>query len=199
MKHTREQLGRVMQRQINKTKLHVNIMLFSVADKFQEKLAWLVKSREGGVLWPYSESRWSYKLHFCVQKPRVNVVNIKQFSLSVMSDSLLLYGLQHARPPCPSPTPGSCPNSCPSSQWFHPTISSSVVPFSSCFQSFPASGSFQLSQCFTSGGKSFGVSDTASVLPMNTQGWSPIGWTGWISLKSKGLSRVFSKITVQKH
>ena len=146
-----------MQRQINKTKLHVNIMLFCAADNFQEKLAWLVKSREGEVLWPYLESRWSYKLHFCVQKPRVNVVNIKQFSRSVMSDSLLSHGLQHARPPCLSPTPGVHPNSCSLSRWCHPTISSSVIPFSSRLQSFPAPGSFQMSQCFTSGGKSFGV------------------------------------------
>ena len=196
MKHTREQLGRVMQRQINKTKLHVNIMLFSAADNFQEKLAWLVKSREGEVLWPYSESRWSYKLHFCVQKSRVNVVNIKQFSRSVMSDSLLSHGLQHAMPPCPSPTPGVHPNSCPLSRWCHPTISSSVIPFSSRLQSFPASGSFPMSQCFTSGGQSIGVSASAS---MNTQDWSPLGWTGWISLQSKGLSRVFSNTTVQKH
>ena len=106
-------------------------MLFCAADNFQEKLAWLVKSREGEVLWPYSESRWSYKLHFCVQKPRVNVVNIKQFSRSVMSDSLLSHGLQHARPPCLSPTPGVHPNSCSLSRWCHPTISSSVIPFSS--------------------------------------------------------------------
>ena len=125
MKHTREQLSRVMQRQINKTKLHVNIMLFSTADKFQEKLSWLVKSQEGEVLRPYSESRWSYKLHFCVQKPRVNVVNIKQFSHSVMSDSLQPHGLQHARHCCPSPTPGAYPNPCPLSRWCHPTTSPS--------------------------------------------------------------------------
>ena len=113
-----------------------------------------------------------------------------------MCDSLLLHGLQHARPPCPSPTPGIHPNSCPLSQWCHPTISSSVIPSSSCPQSFPASGSFQMSQCFTSGGQSIGVSASAS---MNTQDWSPLGWTGWISLQSKGLSRVFSDTTVQKH
>ena len=106
---------------------------------------------------------------------------------------------QHARPPCPSPTPGVYPNPCPSSQWCHPTISSSVVPFSSCLQSFPALGSIQMSQLFTSGGQSTGVSASASVLPMNTQDWSPLGWTGWISLQSKGLSRVFSNTIVQKH
>ena len=103
------------------------------------------------------------------------------------------------QPPCPSPTPGVYPNSCPLSRWCHPTISSSVVPFSSCLQSFPASGSFQMSQLFTSGGQSVGVSASASVLPMNIQDWFPLGWTGWISLQSKGLSRVFSNTTVQKH
>ena len=107
--------------------------------------------------------------------------------------------LQHARSPCPSPTPGVYPNLCPLSQWWHPTISSSVVPFSSCPQSFPASGSFKMSQLFPSGGQSIGVSASASVLPMNTQDWSFLGWTGWISLLSKGLSRVFSNTTVQKH
>ena len=103
------------------------------------------------------------------------------------------------RPPCPSPTPRAHPNPRPSSWWCHPTISSSVVPFSSCPQSLPASRSFPMSQFFTSGGQSVGVSASASVLPMNTQDWSPLGWTGWISLQSKGLSRVFSNTTVQKH
>ena len=116
-----------------------------------------------------------------------------------MSDSLRTHGMQHARPPCPFPTPGVYSNSCPLNQWCHPTISSSVVPFSSCLQSFPASGSFPMSQFFTSVGQSTGVSASASILPMNTQGWSPLGWTGWISLQSKGLSRVFSNTTVQKH
>ena len=122
-----------------------------------------------------------------------------QFSHSVMSDSLWPHGLQHARPPCPSPTPGVYPNSCPLSQWCHSTISSSVILFSSCLQSFPASGSFKMSQLFTLGGQSIGVSASASVLPMNIQDWSPLGWTGWISLQSKGLSRVFCNTTVQKH
>ena len=122
-----------------------------------------------------------------------------QFSCSVVSDSLRPHKLQHARPPCPSPTPGGHPNPCPSSRWWHPNISSSVVPFSSCPQSFPASGSFPISQLFTSGGQSIGVSASTSVLPMNTQDWSPLGWTGWIFLWSKGLSRVFSNTTVQKH
>ena len=120
-----------------------------------------------------------------------------QFSRSVMSDSLQSYGLQRARLPCPSPTPRACTNSRPSSRWCHPTIS--VVSFSSRLQSFPASGSFRRGQFFTSGGQSTGVSASASVLPMNTQGWFPLGWTGWISLQSKGLSRVFSSTTGQKH
>ena len=126
-------------------------------------------------------------------------VSSVQFSLSVMSDSLWPHGLQHTRPPCPSPTPGVYSNSCPSHRWCHPTISSSVIPFSSCLQSFPASGSFQMSQFFTSGGQSVGVSASTSLLPMNIQDWFPLGWTGWISLQSKGLSRVFSNTTVQKH
>ena len=109
------------------------------------------------------------------------------------------HGLQHARPPCPSPSHRACSNSCPLSQWCHPTISSSVISFSSRLQSFPASGSFQMSQFFTSGGQSIGVSPSASVLPMNTQDWFPLGWADWISLQSKGLSRVFSNTTVQKH
>ena len=121
------------------------------------------------------------------------------FSSVQFSRSLRPHGLQHTRPPCPPPTPRVYPNSCPSSRWCHPTISSSVIPFSSCPQSFPTAGSFQMSQLFTSGGQSIGVSASTSVLPMNTQDWSPLGWTGWISLQSKGLSRVFSNITVQKH
>ena len=120
-----------------------------------------------------------------------------QFSCSVMSNSLRLHEPQHARPPCPTPTPWAHPNSCPLSQWFHSTISSSVVPFSSCPQFFPASRSFQMGQLFTSGGQSIGVSPSSSDLPMNTQDWSPLGWTGWISSQSKGLWRVFSNTTVQ--
>ena len=120
------------------------------------------------------------------------------FSRTVVSDSLRSHGLQHPRLPCPSPTPGVHSNSCPLSHWCHPTISSSVVPFS-CPQSFPASGSSQMSQLATSGGQSIGVSASTSVLPMNTQDWSPLGWTGWMSLQSKGLSRVFFNTTVQKH
>ena len=122
-----------------------------------------------------------------------------QFTCSVMSESLRPHGLQHTRPPCPSPTPGVYSNSCPLSQWCHPTSSSSVVPFSSRLQSFQASRSFPMSQFFASGGQSIGVSVSASVLPMNIQDWFPLGWTGWISLLSKGLSRVFSNTTVQNH
>ena len=119
-----------------------------------------------------------------------------QFSCSVISGSLWPHELQHARLPCPSPTPGACSNSCPLSRWCHSTISSSVIPFSFCLQSFPVSGSFPMSQFFTSGGQSIGVSASASVLPMNIQDWFPLGWTGWISLQSKGLSRVFFNTTV---
>ena len=122
-----------------------------------------------------------------------------QFSHSVVSNSLWPHGLQHARPRCPSPTPRAYSNSCPSSWWCHPTISSSVIPFFSCLQSFPASGSFPVSQFFTSSGQSIGVSASASVLPMSIQDWFPLGWTGWISLQYKGLSRVFPNTTVEKH
>ena len=127
------------------------------------------------------------------------ILSTYQFSRSVMSDSLWPHELQHARPPCPSPTLRVHSNSCPSSQWCHPAISSSVIPFSSCPQSIPASESFPMSQLFTWGGQSIGVSALASVLPKNTQDWSPLEWTGWISLQFKGLSRVLSNTTVQKH
>ena len=122
-----------------------------------------------------------------------------QFNCSAVPDSLQPHGLQHARPPCPSPTPRIYSNSCPLSRWRYPTISSSVVPFSSSLQSSPASGSFQMSQFFTSSGQSTGVSASASVLPMNIRDWFPLGWTGWISLQSEGLSRIFSNTTLQKH
>ena len=118
------------------------------------------------------------------------------FCCSVMSNSLQSHGLQYARLPCPSPSPGACSNPCPLSRWCHPIISSSVIPL---LQSFPASWCFQMSQFFTSGGQSIGVSASASVPPMNIQDWFPLGWTSWISLQSKGLSRVFSNTTVQKH
>ena len=130
-----------------------------------------------------------------------SVVVVTQFSsVQLLSRvSLWPHGLQHARLPCTSPTPRVCSNSCPLSPWCHPTISSSVIPFSSCLQSFPASGSFLMIWLFTSGGQSIGASVSASVLPMNIQDWFPLGWTGWISLQSKGLSRVFSNTTVPKH
>ena len=132
---------------------------------------------------------------WCCESAALNSV---QFSCSVMSDSLWSHEPQHSRPPCPSPTARVHPNPCLLSQWWHTTIWSSAIPFS-CPQSFPASGSFQMSQFFTSGGQSIGVSASTSVLPINTQDWPPLGWTGWISLQSKGLSRVFSNTTVQKH
>ena len=125
--------------------------------------------------------------------------SVAQFSCSVVSDSLRPHESQHARPPCPSPTPGVHSDSCPSSPWCHPAISSSVIPFSSCPQSLPASGCFPMSQLFPWGGQSIGVSASVSVLPMNTKDWSSLGWTSWISLQSKGLSRVFSSTTVEKH
>ena len=122
-----------------------------------------------------------------------------QFSRSVLSDCLQPHESQHTRPPDPSRIPGFYSNSCPSSRWCNPAISSSVVPFSSCPQSLPASGSFPVNQLFAWGGQNIGVSASASVPPMHTQDWSPLGWTSWISLQSKGLSRVFSNTTVQKH
>ena len=138
------------------------------------------------------------KDRLCLCGPHFPILS-QQFSCSVVSDSLWPHGLQHARPPCPSLTPRVYSNSSPLSWWCHPTISSSAVPYSSCLQSFPASGSFPMSQFFTSGGQSIGVSASASVLPMNTQDWFPLGWTDWISLQSKGLSRAFYNTTVQKH
>ena len=122
-----------------------------------------------------------------------------QFHHSVVSNSLWPHGLQQARPPCPSPAPGVYSNSCPLSRWCHPAILSSVIPFSCRLQSFPASGSFQMSQLFVSGGQSIRVSVSTSILSMNIQDWSPLGWIGWVSLQFKGLSRVFSNNTVQKN
>ena len=129
----------------------------------------------------------------------INIIYSVQFSCSVVSNSLQPHKSQHTRPPCPSQTPGVYSNSCLSSWWCHPAISSTVFSFSSCPQSLPASGSFLMSQFFTRGGQSIGVSASASVLPMNTQDWSPLDWTGWISLQSKEFSRVFSNNTLQKH
>ena len=140
----------------------------------------------------YSANPFNWCGKYCFQFSSV------QFSHSVVPNSLLPHGLQYARPPCPLPTPGAYSYSCPLSRWCHRTISSSVIPFSSCLQSFPASGSFQVSQFFASGGRSTRVSASASVLPMNIQDWFLLGLTGLISLLSKGLSRVFSNTTVQK-
>ena len=128
-----------------------------------------------------------------------STIHSVQFSRSVMSDSLRPHESQHARPPCPSPTPGVHSDSRPSSQWCYPAISFSVVPFSSCPQSLPASAFFPMSQFFAWGGQSAGVPALASFLPKKSQGWSPSEWTGWMSFQSKGFSRVFSKTTVQKH
>ena len=145
-------------------------------------------------MWEYHVNKQAKTFFFSLKW-----VSSVQFRHSVVSESLWPHESQHARPPCPSPTPRVHSNSCPLSQWCHPAISSSVIPFSSCPQSLPASGSFPMSQLFAKGGQSIGVSASASVLPMNTQDWSPLGWTGWISLQSRGLSRVFSNTTVQRH
>ena len=137
--------------------------------------------------------------HQCMSDIRKVFRTSVQFTHSVVSNCLWPHGPQNTRSPCPSSIPEVYPNSSPLNWWCHPTISSSVFPFSSCLQYYPASGSFPMSQLFTSGGQSTGVSASASFLPMNTQDWSPLGWTGWISLQSKGLSRVFSNTTLQKH
>ena len=152
---------------------------------------------ENGYMYMYGwvPSLFTWNFHNIVNQLSSSV----QFSHSVVSHPLRPHEPQHARPPCPSPTPGVHPNPCPLSWWCLPTISSSVIPFSSHPQSFPAAGSFQMSQLFASGGQSIGVSASASVLPRNTQDWFPLGWTSWNSLKSKGLSRVFFNTTVQKH
>ena len=150
--------------------------------------AWTSRSLRFTCCWSLAWRILSITLLACVQ-----------FSHSVVSDSLGPHEPQHAKLPCPSPTPGVHANPCPLSHWCHPIISSSVVPYSSCPQSFPASGSFPMSQLFARGSQSIGVLASISVLPMNTQDWSPLGWTSWISLQSKGLSRVFSNTTVQKH
>ena len=157
-------------------------------------ITWLVKATSqvygkgmAGIKWSEVYSQFS------------TIFSSVQFNLSVVSDSLQPHESQHARPPCPSPTPGVHPDSRPSSQWCHPALSCSVIPFSSCPQSLPASESFPMSQLFAWGGRSTGVSALAPFLPKKSQGWSPSEWTGWISLQSKGLSRVFSNTTVQKH
>ena len=159
--------------------------LTTLRTSIREETLWGEKTKHKFWIWKVQWLKW-----------RIYSV---QFSSSVVSDSLWPHGLQHARPPCPSPTPGVYPNSCPLRWWCHPTISSSVVPFSSRLPSYPASRSFPMGQFFASGAQSIGASASASVLLMNIQDWSPLGWTGWLSLQSKGLSRVFSNTTVQKH
>ena len=156
------------------------------------------EERVGVSVWVWRQEK---KIHEWTHSPQTGgvCVFVTQFSCSVVSYSLWPHGLQHTWLPCPSPVPGAYSNSCPSSWWCHPAISSFVLPFSSCLQSFPASGSFPVSQFFVSGGHSIGVSASASVLPMNIQDWFPLGWTDLIFLQSKGLSRVFSNTTVQKH
>ena len=153
-------------------------------------------------IWTHCRSHLFFQLKMRIMPLyliRKIIYSFIHFGRSVMSNSLWPHGLQHTRLLCPSPTPGAGSNSCSWSWWCHPTISSSVIPFSSSLQFFPASGSFAMSQFFTSGGQSTGVSASASVLPMNIQDWFPLGWTGRISLRSKGLSRVFFSTTVQNH
>ena len=149
--------------------------------------------------WARNLSSWDNITSLGLRPIRTQEIVSVQFSYSVVSDSLHSYESQHARPPCPSPSPRVHLYSRPSSPWCHPAISSSVIPFSSCPPSLPASGSFPMSQLFAWGGQSTGVSALASVLPKKSQGWSPSEWTGWISFQSNGLSRVFSNTTVQKH
>ena len=161
-------------------------------------LHWVQLPRKVSLI-PFSPNRINYFSVLFLCLVFIAISASVQFSHSDVSNSLWPHGLQHTRLPCPSPTPGACSNSCPSSQWCHPTISSSVIPFSSCPQSFPASGSFQMSQLFPSGGQSTGVSALTAVLPVNNQGWFPLRWTGWISLQSKGLSRLFSNTKLQKY
>ena len=172
---------RIARRNINNLRYAYDTTLMAESEKDQ-RASW----------WKWSSPITSWQIDG-------ETVQTVQFSRSVVSDSLRPHEPQHARPPCPSPTPRVHPNPCPSSWWWHPTISASVIPFSSCLQSFPASQFFPVSQSFKSGGQKIGVSASASVLPVKTQDWSPLAWTGWISLQSKGLSRVFSNITVQKH
>ena len=176
------------------THRHTHVLMKEYSSPYYRREKWGLERLDNLC---YGVRKW----YSCDLRAHGNSTSISsvQFSLSVISDSLWPHGLQHARPPCPLPTPGVDSNSCSLSRWFHPAFSSSVIPFSSSLQSFPALGSFLMSQFFTSGGQSIGVSASASGFSMNIQDWFPLGWTGWISLQSKGLSRVFSNTTVQKH
>ena len=163
---------------------------------------WALWAQRANTSWQARESRQDTVRRVSQLKGELTLFlgfNSIQFSCSVVSNSLWPHGPQHARPPWPSPTPRVYPNSCPLSWWCHPAISPSVIPFSSCLQSFPASGSFLMSQLFTSGSQNNGASALTPVLPINIQGWFPLGWTGLISLQPKGHSRVFSNTTVQEH
>ena len=178
----------------------------SIHGIFQARvLEWVAISFSRGSSWPRDWTQVSRVAgrHFTIWATREAHIWVQfssvQFSCSVVSDSSQPHESQHARPPCPSPTPGVHSDSRPLSQWCHPAISSSVVPFSSCPQSLPASESFSMNQLFAWGGQSTGISALASFLPKKSQGWSPSEWTGWISLQSKGLARVFPSITVQRH
>ena len=181
-------LGQVFNYWFNLLTNNLSVLIFFVS-------SWFTAGRLLLGIYPFPLSCPSY-YHILYLKQFLTI----QFSHSVISDSLKPHGLQHTRLPCPSPTPGAYSNSSPSNRWCHPNISASVIPFSPCLQFFPASRSFpMMSQFFTSGGQSIGVSDSASVLPMKIQDWFPLGLTGLISLQSEGLSRVFSNTTVQKH
>ena len=180
-----------------------NHFVLKLWQKFSNLVQLLVDDGYRGRCWALF---WGLKhtasFHFRTFLTNVFLISSVQFSSvsqSCLTDTLTPHESQHARPPCPSPTPGVHPISCPSNRWGHPAISSSFIPFSSCPQSLPASESFPVSQLFAWGGQSTGVSAWASFLPKNTQDWSPLEWTGWISLQSKRLSRVFSNTTVQKH
>ena len=183
----------------------MRVLLQSLLNHTYQKINLLSTFKKKKVYW-YSDKimQVSHKLQLLLHWSHIllNSLTSRQETFSFVQFSSVAQScltLWDARTPCPSPTPGVHPDSCPLSRWCHPTISSSVNPFSSCLQSFPASESFQMTQLFATGDQSIGVSASTSVLPMNTQDWSPLGWTGWISLQSKGLSRVFSNTTVQKH
>ena len=176
---------------------HGNPLLYSCLENPTERGTW--QATVHGITKSLRRlSDWTHR-HIYTYRHRYIYIPVSQVSCTVVCNSLWPHGLQHTRPPCPSPTYKVYPKSCPLSRWCHPAISSSIVPFSSHLQSFPTSGSFQMSQFFASGGQSIGVSSSASVLPMNIQDWFPFRWTGLITLQSKGLLRVFSNTKGQKH